>query len=185
MQKRHVLIAKVKIVSGRKLYLEGVIFRTAGAASYMINQGSGAVHVLVAINPGPVSDINILQISKMILIKIANAGEGRPAIDGSAGAGRKNFLRLCKIGYQRAVAPADPPAQDGIEVSGTVNEVRVIHLDHLAADRKNLWGLFNGLYHLFYIVWIHSGVVVKKDHVGGPGFFDSYIDCLAKTIIFF
>ena len=49
------------------------------------------------------------------------------------------LIRFRIIGDRAARTPAYPPAQYGIKVSGTVNQFRMIHLDHLAADRENLW----------------------------------------------
>ena len=72
LEKRHILIDKINIVSGRIPDLKLIISGAAGAASYMINLRFWSIPVLITADPGTIADIQILQISKMLLIKISD-----------------------------------------------------------------------------------------------------------------
>ncbi len=59
----------------------------------------------------------------------------------------------------------------------------MIHLDHLAADRKDSGRLLNSTDQFFHVMRIGSRVIIQKDDIGGPGMPDSHIHCFAESIV--
>ena len=149
----------------------------------MVDQRGRAIHVFIAIDLGAVAHIDIFQIGKMALIKISDLFKSRTAVDCRAGAGGKYLIGLGIIGHRPSSSAADTPADHRIQVSGAVDEIRVIHLDHLAADREDSGGAFNSAYHFFNIMRIYGSIIVQQDDVGRPGVADADIDRFAEAIV--
>ena len=139
LRQGHVLVVEVNAVPCGQLYFEGIVLGTASAAAHMIDKGSGAVHVLIAVDLCPVSHIDVLQVGEVGLVKVSDLLEGGAAVDGGSGAGGEDLIRLGVVGHGPSGAPADAPAHEGVEVPGAVYELRVVHLDHLAADGEDFF----------------------------------------------
>lgn len=60
----------------------------------------------------------------------------RFSIDCGSGTGGKDLVGFRIIGNWPPGSAADAPADQRIKIPGAVDEIRVIHLDHLTADRK-------------------------------------------------
>ena len=149
----------------------------------MEDQGSGAVQILVAIDLGAVSHVYIFQIGKMILVKKPDLLESGPAVDCRAGTGGEDLVRFGVIRCRPAASPGDAPAHQGVEIPGSVDQLWMIHLQHLAGDREDTGRLFYSMYHLFQKMRIHGGVVIQQQDIRRPGMPDPDIDGLAETIV--
>ena len=66
---------------------------------------------------------------------------------------------LVKV-YRTAHTSLIRPAQDTVHVSGIVHEVRMVHLDHLAADRKDLLRPVHGPLQRFDVVGSHFCIII-------------------------
>ena len=139
LRQGHVLVVEVNAVPCGQLYFEGIVLGTAGAAAHMVDKGSGAVDVLIAIDLCPVSHIDVLQVGEVGFVEVSDFLEGGAAVDGGSGAGCEDLIRLCVVGHGPSGSPADAPAHEGVEIPGAVYEFRVVHLDHLAADGEDFF----------------------------------------------
>ena len=66
---------------------------------------------------------------------------------------------LVKV-YRTAHTSLIRPAQDTVHVSGIVQKLRMIHLDHPAADGKDLLRPVHGPLQRFHIVRSHFRIVI-------------------------
>ena len=66
---------------------------------------------------------------------------------GSSGAGGKDSAGVAVAPGGTSYAPLIRPAKEAVHISCIIHLILVIHLDHLAADRKNLRRPLNGLNH--------------------------------------
>lgn len=63
------------------------------------------------------------------------------------GAGGKDSAGVAVAPGGTSYAPLIRPAKEAVHISCIIHLILVIHLDHLAADRKNLRRPLNGLNH--------------------------------------
>src|SRR5699024_985576 len=72
LPKRHIFVQHIYIISRRITGFELVVTGTGGAASHVVNHRLRNEPVLIAIKSGPIPDIRVFQIGKMLLIKISD-----------------------------------------------------------------------------------------------------------------
>ena len=89
LKNRHIFIVDINVIAGGQFDFESIVLGSAGSASYMIYESGRAVDILVAVDFGTVTYVDIFQIGKMILIKIADLFKQFPAVDSGSGAGRE------------------------------------------------------------------------------------------------
>ena len=80
----HVFVDQINIISGRIPGFKLIVPGTTCAASYVIYQGFWGIPVLIAKDSGTVSYINILQICKVLFIKITDSLKNFLTVNGSA-----------------------------------------------------------------------------------------------------
>ncbi len=182
-RQRHIFVVYIQIVARRELYLERIILGTAGAASDVEDLGGRAEHISVTVDPGAVSDVDVFQICEMSLVKVSDLSKSAAAVDRSACACREYLICFRVICDRASCAPADPPADHRIEITGAVDQFRVVHLDHFAAYGEDPGRSFDGIEQFFYKMRISRSIIIKKDHIGGAGTADPDIYCFAESII--
>ena len=104
----------------------------------MIDESVRTVHIFETVDPCAIADIDVFQIGEMGFVKISDTAECAFSIDCGSGTGGKDLVGLRIIGNWPPGSAADAPADQRIKIPGAVDEIRVIHLDHLTADRKNI-----------------------------------------------
>ena len=77
------------------------------------------------------------------------------------GAGGEDLAFLGIVRGRPAASPADSPADQGIEVSGAVDQFGMVHLQHLAADGEDPRRPFDRSYHLFQKMRLCRSIIVQ------------------------
>ena len=126
----------------------------------MVHKSGSAEPVFIAVDHGTVTNIDIFQIGKMAFVKEADFIKHASPVDRSSGTGRKYRVIFGVIRNRSSGSPAYPPAHQGIEISCAVDQIGVVHLDHLAAHRKNPVRDLDRPDHLFDITRIHGCIIV-------------------------
>lgn len=70
----------------------------------MQHPGLGLIYIVPAVDQGPETNVNILQIGKMILVKTSQRKHCVPAVQGGTAAGRKDPDRF-QIAFRRLPLP--------------------------------------------------------------------------------
>ena len=77
----------------------------------MIHDSRRTVYIVISLYPGPVPNINILQISKVHLVEISNLLKYIPPVDSGARTGRKHPARFFVAPDILAHAALEGPAE--------------------------------------------------------------------------
>ena len=134
----HIFIIQINIIPRRQLYLKLIVLGAAGSASHMVNHCCGTVQIVVAKDLGPPAHVDILQIAKMLLVKIPDGLKDLPPVDGCPGAGGEHLTGPVVACAALAHAPLVSPSHHRIHIPRVVHQIPVVKLYHLAADGKDL-----------------------------------------------
>ena len=126
----------------------------------MVHHSFRAEYVVISVKLRPVSHIDILEVGEMHLIEVSDGLKHFPAVDCRTGTRRKDAAALFIKLFRTPDAPLERPAEDAVHVSGIVHEVRMVHLDHLAADRKDLPRPVHGPLQRFDVVGSHFCIII-------------------------
>ena len=87
----------------------------------MINDSLRLITVLIAKDPCPVAYVQILQIGKVHLVKIADLLEDFSPVDGRSGAGEKDPPRFFIVFIGLVFSSCEGPAQSAVEIAAVVH----------------------------------------------------------------
>ena len=149
----------------------------------MINFRFWSIPVLITADSGPITDIQILQISKMLLIKISDPVNKFLPVDRSSRTGGKNLLLSVIMADVLAFSPGKSPAKGTVIISGIIHLVPVMKLDHLCLTGKCLLMSAQGSNHLLQEIRFRFRIIVQKQHIWGTCRMDPFIDGSAETVI--
>ena len=126
----------------------------------MVYHSFRAEYVVISVKLRTVSHIDILKIGKMHLIEVSDGLEHFPAVDCRTGTRCKDAAASLIELFRPPDAPLERPAEDAVHVSGIVHKIRVVHLDHLAADGKDLLRPVHGPLQRFDVVGSHFCIII-------------------------
>ena len=118
------------------------------------------VNVVIAVELCPPAHVDIFQVGKMQLVKEADLIKHSTAVNGRSGTGAEDPAGLLVKVYRTAHTSLIRPAQDTVHVSGIVQKLRMIHLDHPAADGKDALRLTDRTHHLRHEILVHPDVII-------------------------
>ena len=126
----------------------------------MVHHRFRTEHIVISVKLCPVSHIDILKVREVHLIEVSDRLKHFPAVDRRAGTGRKHAAAFFIKTFRTSNASLECPAENAVHISGIVHEIRMIHLDHLAADGKDLLRPVHGPLQRFHIVRSHFRIVI-------------------------
>ena len=141
----------------------------------------GLIPVLVAVDCSAVSDIQILQIGKMFLIKITDLFKNTASVDGSSAAGGKYSGRSVVFIRRFSLSPRICPAQCAVTVSGIIQQFRLVPHEHSGTDGKHFFLRFNRIIQSPDKSGFCFCVIIQQDHIGRLCFLNAQIHRMTKT----
>ena len=129
---------QINIISGRVTDLELIVAGAAGSASYMIDFRLRAVPVLIPLDPGPVSHVQILQIGKMGFVKKPDLFQQIHPVNRRSGADRKNPTGAAVFCRGLSLASGEGPSQCAVIIPGGIQFFMVMAWIIMAPAEKAL-----------------------------------------------
>ncbi len=143
------------------------------------------VPVPVSVDFRPVSQVHILQISKMALVKQTERERRLCAINGRAAAARKNLHTSLIAGSRPSFPPGPGPAGRQVIIPGVIDDIPLLKVQHLRTAGEYLLRSADSRQKCLHKMLFRLRVIVQQNKIRRPGMPDPYIYRPAEPCISF
>ena len=131
----------------------------------MVYAGFRRKYAAVSVNPGPISEINIFQIGKMIFVQHSDLFEYCHTVDSGSAAGSKNGIS-CPVFFLRpALSERKGPSKCTVQIAGIVNPAFIFHGNHFCRSRENPFILLHNRFQLPHKTRLHDRIVIQENNI--------------------
>ena len=160
LQKGHVFIKHIDIISRRIPDLELIVAGAGSSASHMVYPCFRQIPVFVPGDLRPVSEIDVFKISKMLLVKSAEFLYQFRPVNRRSPAGGKYFPLFQIIFFRFSFSQSKCPAKAVIIIPGVIHLSPVMKLQHPRCPGKSVLFSFNSKIQLFQKIRFRLGIIV-------------------------